>query len=172
MSEAISIEIVGRDKLERALTSRPGVLQKAIRRALGLSAATVLRRAVLNVSGKVLKVDTGRLRQSLGFEVDSEGRQATVGTNVVYARRHEYGFRGPEVVRAHDRRITHAFGKRIRGTSKGARHGGAVIAHVRGHIRIADTPERPFMRPALQESKSDIERHFSDILKAALKEPA
>ncbi len=34
---------------------------------------------------------SGRLRTSIAYEVDADGLEARVGTNVKYARRHEYG---------------------------------------------------------------------------------
>jgi phage gpG-like protein len=45
------------------------------------------------LSGQVLKVQTGRLRRSINYKLTDNGKSvvAIVGTNVEYARVHEYG---------------------------------------------------------------------------------
>src|SRR6185295_20097515 len=53
----------------------------------------VLGEVRLNLTWKVLHVRTGRLRQSVHRSHQTGTLTATIGTNVVYARIHEFGGR-------------------------------------------------------------------------------
>lgn len=63
----------------------------------------------------------------------TEGR---VGTNVVYAARHQFGFRGAVQVPAHVRIVAKAFGRTLPFP---------VAATVKAHTAYAFTPRRPFL---------------------------
>ncbi len=73
--------------------------------------------------------DTGRLNRSVTKAVDGAG--VTIGTNVVYARIHQFGG-GP--VKAHTRLVKQAFGKKLKFP---------VWANVKA--RDANIPPRPFL---------------------------
>lgn len=90
---------------------------------------------------RAVPVDTGRLQASLDYEVvygDGAAPQLRAGSfeddqgPVEYAAAVEFGFHGPELVREHERR-----------TPSGG------VTTVREHVRQANTPEQPYMRPAL-----------------------
>ena len=66
-------------------------MSRAMRRAMTAGIARVYRRAMANLTGGVLRVDTGRLRQSIVTDVSQDGTSARIGTNVEYAAIHEYG---------------------------------------------------------------------------------
>lgn len=112
------------------------------------------------LSGEVLHNRTGTLRRSINrVIVDTPARiEAQVGTNVVYAAIHEYGFDGEVNVREHVRRLY------AEGTEKlsGASHGGIrswkrVQGQMRGettvkaHSRHVKMPERSYLRSSLKE---------------------
>lgn len=61
--------------------------------------------------GKTLD-DTGRLSGSVTYETAPDGVEA--GSNVIYGPIHHFGFEGRQDVRSHKRRITQAFGRRIK----------------------------------------------------------
>lgn len=141
---ATASSVTGGAAVVERLRAAPIPLRAALRVALERCALELLTRAKEKLGGPVLKVKTGRLRRSITYKVDdspSGSVSATVGTNVVYAARHEFGFRGEETVRAHLRKIKTAFGKPITPTT---------IA-VASHTRIANTPERSFLRSSLKE---------------------
>lgn len=103
------------------------------------------------LSGQVLNRRTGRLRNSINQRVDSDASSvsAVVGTGVVYARPHEYGFQGTVNVPAHTRTQTMAFGKSI----------AARMVQVRAHPMRMNLPERSFLRSSLREKAPvEIER--------------
>lgn len=77
--------------------------------------------------------DTGRLAESIDFEMSGDGRTARIGTNVDYALSVEYGSR-PHIIRGHPYL---AF--------EGA-NGGRVV---RREVHHPGTPEQAFLRPAL-----------------------
>jgi phage gpG-like protein len=101
------------------------------------------------LSGQVLKQGTGRLRNSIHYEMTSAGDDvvATVGTDVVYAAIHEYG---GEIV------------------PKVAKSLYFVIGGVGIHAKRVTMPERSFLRSAL----SDRETEIRAALAAAVAGPA
>jgi phage gpG-like protein len=108
------------------------------------------------LTGQVLNVRTGRLRRSITQRVEEEGGSVVgyVGTNVKYARAHEFGFTGNVTVREHLRR------------TKGGKE-----ATVRAHSRNMHLPERSFLRSALKDLqpaiRQDIRGGISEAVKGA-----
>jgi phage gpG-like protein len=92
------------------------------------------------LSGNVLKVQTGRLRNSIHNNVINLGSKiiGEVSTNVKYAAIHEYGFSGTETVKAHLRKLKN--GKQI---------------NIKSFSRNMNMPERSFMRSSLNEMKDE-----------------
>lgn len=142
----------------------------------GLNRALLLvERAIKeNLTGRVLKVQTGRLRSSIHHSVKVTARSArgVIGTNVVYARIHEYGgvitpkrvryltipFPG---VKGFAREYQNTFvaksiifqrvsGKKIR-----------PLFLLRSSVVI---PERPYVRPAVEETRGVVEGIIRTIL--------
>ncbi len=116
-----------------------------------LRAAVEIERLILEalikrkLSGEVLNVQTGKLRRSIYSYVEAEG-DAISGVvaqsgDVKYGARWEFGFTGDEVVQAHVRTITQAFGRAIAPRE----------VEVREFTRHIDQPARPYMRPSLAE---------------------
>lgn len=95
------------------------------------------------LSGQVLNRRTGRLRNSINSRVseDASSVSAQVGTGVVYARPHEYGFQGTVSVPAHQRMQTMAFGRSI----------AARMVEVRSHPMRMNLPEKSFLRSSLAD---------------------
>ena len=155
MPAELRLRIEGGPEVMAALAARAEAVSVASRRALSDSLMLVHRKISLNLTGAVLRVQTGRLRQSMQTFVEGDGSRGVVGTNVEYARIHEFGGTIP----AHEIRPRHAkalfFGGRFASSVK---HPGATV------------PARPYMRPALQDSVSNIRRIFMSRLSAALKE--
>lgn len=83
--------------------------------------------------GQILS-DSRRLRNSINYRV--EGSSVRVGTNVEYARIHQFGFFGLEQVGAHTRLIKQAFGKKLKFP---------VYQTVGPHQRYMRIPARPFL---------------------------
>ena len=161
-------------------------LQEVPQRVLGLVRQAVEREAINltkvvkdeKLTGQILKTRTGTLRRSINYAltIEDQGLTATVGTNLVYAGAHEYGFDGVVSVRAFTRRtkaswkaagsLSSALGrmglKRLRKSEKMAyaRSSGAGACFVRAHTRHMVMPERSFLRSSLREN--------SDRIKAAI----
>jgi phage gpG-like protein len=115
------------------------------------------------LSGQVLKVRTGTLRRSITARVEDTENSvlATVGTNVAYAARHEYGFTGTESVREHMRTITQAFGRPLKEGSK------SITVH--GFSRKINYPEHSFLRSALAELEPKIKTQLAQAVSEAVK---
>lgn len=153
------IELEGLEDRIARLNGKLKAIVRAADRAVGVGAEIVLGEARLNLTGRVLKVDTGRLRGSLARVHERGSLESTVGTNVSYGRRHEFGFHGTESVRAHERVMRKVFGRRLKAP---------INVMVRAFTRQANTPERPWLRPALRDSIPRIEKTFTALVEAAL----
>jgi phage gpG-like protein len=94
-------------------------------------------------TGKTLQ-DTRRLFLSLTHR--STATTAEVGTNVVYARRHNQGWSGVEQVAAHKRVMKAAFGVKLEEP---------ITVKVKAHSRKANTPRRQFLGLSLH-AREDI----------------
>lgn len=109
------------------------------------------------LTGQVLKVRTGRLRNSIHSKVEVNNNLITgkVQTNVKYAKVHEYGFSGNVTIRAHLRNIKQAFGKQI----------APKTIQIGSYTRKAIFPQRSFLRSALSDMKAEIKQEIRQALK-------
>lgn len=117
-------------------------LREAIAAGLHLLFADDLGPAILADARRGCPIDTGRLEKSLDAEVRRDGDALPyliVGSfpdadgPVEYAAATEYGFKGLELVEAFVRKD---------GTA------------VRAHLRKGNTPEQPFLRPAVFKKRA------------------
>lgn len=113
------------------------------------------------LSGQVLNVRTGTLRRSIHRDLRTTANEvvATVGTNVEYARIHEYGFHGEQSVHEHLRMMKQAFGRPVRNPRP---------IRVRAHVRRVDLPERSFLRSALADLEARITEGAGEAAREAL----
>lgn len=116
------------------------------------------KRVKEKLSGQVLNVRTGRLRRSIHMEVNESVTSVvgTVGTNVIYARPHEYG--GPVTVKEHLRTVKQAWGRPLKEPKQ---------VTVRSHVK--NLPERSFLRSSLLELKDDFYQEVDAGVKRAMK---
>lgn len=179
MPAELRLRIEAGPEVMAALAARKEAVAVAVKRALSDSVNLVHRKITLNLTGAVLRVQTGRLRQSMQTFIAVDGLSATVGTNVEYARIHEFG----GTTRPHEirpRGIALAWpmafigfgaakmtksGRLAKRQPKGARIQFAKVVHHPGAV----VPARPYMRPALEDSRGDIERFFVSRILAALR---
>ena len=108
-----------------------------------------------------LGVRTNRLRSSLrATAAVQEGALITsaIGTNVVYAAAHEFGFDGEVAVRAHSRKVSQAFGQPLKA---------AVSASVKAFSRHVHLPVRSFIRSSLGERAGAYSTSLSAAVVAA-----
>lgn len=87
------------------------------------------------LSGQVLKNRTGTLRRSITYKVTEgpDGVRAQVGTNVAYARPHEFGYQGKAL-------IDQAFGRKLKFPV----------------WKSINLPERSFLRSSLKDKAEQI----------------
>jgi len=167
---SLRFHILGGPQLAAALKQRQEGVKKAMAISVGLGAQLVYGRVVRKLTGPVLKVQSGRLRQSVVSLVEgvfTDNPKGIVGTNVEYAPVHEYGLtiQHPGSVAA-DRPSTR---------NPNARHtlrfeiGGKVFYRIRTRAHPIKMPERPFMRPSLAESVPQIRNIMVTRLARALK---
>lgn len=89
----ITARIVKGEEVGRTFRSLEPKINSALHVTVKRLAIKLTGRVKRKLSGEVLHVRTGRLRRSVHPEFDFGGNRAmaTVGTNVIYARAHEYG---------------------------------------------------------------------------------
>jgi len=156
----IAFRVTTGGNLELSLQSAGMRVREAVRTGVQRAGDLVLTRAKEKLSGEVLRNRTGQLRRSINQRFRDSGTriETQVGTNVKYAAIHEYGFDGPETVKAHARKISHAFGRTIAPT----------VVQVRSFERRVRMPERSFLRSSLNELRPQIEATIRQRVIAAL----
>ena len=150
--------IIGDGEVLAALAKIARTGKKAMMTALGKASRVVTNKAKRSyLTGQSLKVRSGTLRSSLRHELDSSKLEARVGTNVVYARIHEFG----GTTSPHEIRPRH--GKVLRfpvpggfAFAKSIQHPGSVM------------PARPWLRPAYETSQDAIADEFRQALAGVL----
>lgn len=149
-------------------------LTESLRSAVLRLAITVQNSVKVDkLTGQVLHVRSGELRRSINQQLtqDAKGITASVGTNVVYARVHEYGYTGTVDVRAHARKLREASTVVLQKPANGRAFGiyqkrrGELtggVANVRAHALKMNLPARSFLRSALKDHETTI----TDTLRA------
>jgi phage gpG-like protein len=157
----ITVELIGKDQVVLRLSRMSAQIRASLLRAVSAEAIRVEARVKQKLTGAVLKERTHHLHDSIHHQIadDANGVTATVGTDVVYAAYHEYGFSGVEQVRQHLRRVIQAFGKPI----------APVEATVRAHARHVHYPARSFLRSTLAEMEGDIRERLAAAVGQAVK---
>jgi len=102
-----------------------------------------LARSLLQTRGTIS--GSGGAPESIArIEADNEGGKLVKGSRVPYAAAHEFGLSTTVQVQAHTRTITEAFGNPL--------PSGPQEVQVQAHSRNMDMPERPYLRPALDDT--------------------
>lgn len=100
------------------------------------------------LSGQVLRRRTGNLADHIYRRVDESDKviRGVVGTNVPYGRVHEFGYQGPQHIRAFNRTVTTIFGRKVEPATQ----------HVGQFTRHVNIKARPFLHPSLEENRQKI----------------
>jgi phage gpG-like protein len=153
--------VIGREqviaKLQRAGSAAHQAVYKLVQE-LGLR---LLAKVKLKLSDDVLHVRTGRLRRSINLQMTDEGDAvvASVGTNVIYARIHEFGgTTRPHVIEAKK-------GKALRFESNGMVYYRRRVNHPGSKM-----PERSFLRSSLEDMRTYIHQRLEQGVAQALRE--
>ncbi len=156
-------EILGHKEVARYLSDSSGKLTSNVSKSISRLVLLLQRRVKMDkLSGQALKVRSGRLRRSINTRLEGVNTQMVtgyVGTNVSYARAHEYGFTGQVNVKQSLRMQTMAWGKAIEPQQ----------VTVRAHSRNVVLPERSFLRSALSELDGEIQRELKGAVTGAIK---
>jgi phage gpG-like protein len=142
------VGLEGRARLKRAL------------QFLGIGLAAHIQKTKL--SGQRLNQRSGRLISSIHEETveDASGITTQVGTNVRYARIHEYGFNDPVQVKAHLREIKQAWGRPITPTT----------VSVRAYSMKMNVGEKRYMRDSLDEWRPKVKETMQKLAASMAKE--
>jgi len=179
----INVRLKGAEATRIKYRGSAEAIQKGLRATMEYWAIEVQRHTKEDkLSGQVLRNGTGNLRSSINYRVQESGSSlvAAVGTNIVYAAIHEYGFDGDESVRAHIRRskaqmqaaMYHYRNKngevvtKYKQTGKFGRSTGEIQVHA--FTRHMVMPERSYLRTALADLMPQIKSGMSESVKAAL----
>lgn len=131
-------------------------LEQANLKAMQRSVLRVLRRAMQNLTGRFLRVRTGRLRSSLTARAFVSGNEVVglVGTNVFYGRIQEEGVPHPwPIVPRHKKALRFTVGGKV------------VFAT---HVMHPGLKPRPWLSTAASESKQEILEEFRKAAASAI----
>lgn len=152
----ISAHIDGVGQLEKRLSRTAALMRSSIYVTIAQLAIKLQRHVMADkLSGQVLRTRTGTLRRSITYRVErvgDSGAAGVVGTNVRYARIHEYGGTIP----AHD--IVPR-----RGTVLAFDWKGKTVFARRVHIPDVKMPERSFLRSALRDMLPEIRQELAKV---------
>jgi phage gpG-like protein len=155
----IDIKVEGDTQIIAKLDALPGKLQADLTKRLTSLALQMQATIKQKLSGQVLKVRTGNLRDSIGYDVMSatDAVTATVFSDrsVRYGAIHEYG----------GQTAPHVIQPRAGGVLAFQMGGKTVFARKINHPG-SKIPARPFMRPTLAEYRDRI----TDSMSAAVEE--
>lgn len=154
--------LIGQSELMARMDKMYPAAQKGMLQAVTRLAIQLQRHVMQDkLSGQVLNVRSNNLRGGINEKVDQTetSTTGTVGTNVDYAHRFEYGFHGSETVKAHSRTIRQVFGKPI----------DERVIQVRSFSRQANQPERSFLRSALHDMEAQIKADLDAAIRKAVK---
>lgn len=152
--------VVGDDRVNVKLGAMPDKVVDAVEKRLQRVVKRIEARVKANkLSGQLLHVRTGTLRRSIHSDVKSKSSQivGTVGTNLIYAAYHEYGFNGTQNVKEHMRQVKaaavlHMKGKRAGTINKAATAKQATQAQkVKAHTRNVNYSGKSYLRSTLRE---------------------
>jgi phage gpG-like protein len=154
----ITIELVGDRECAARLDAMPGRVKDGLARAVARLGLELQRKVQAEkLTGQVLKVRTGSLRSSINtqFVEGVDQIAASVGTNIRYARLHEYDVGHPWLIAAK--------------SAKALRFeiGGRVI--FRRSVRHPPLPERSFLGSALREMQPTIEAGLREAVAQAIR---
>jgi phage gpG-like protein len=160
----INAKITSGKDVPQKLRSASGLIQSAVDKAVLRLAVKMTAMVKNKLSNDVLRVRSGRLRRSINYKITKDGdtTTASVGTNVVYAKTHEYGLTIPaHIVRAR------------RGKALKFMAGGKMMFRKQVSIPAVKMPERSFLRASLRQMQPEIQTELSKALlnefKAAMK---
>jgi len=173
------VKITGAKEAADHLSMRFAKLRERIKREIWALTLEAQAKVKQKLSGSVLHVRTGVLRNSIASEivVTDDSVVGSVGTRIKYGRIHEYGFRGIVTIGQHVRRskaqidkatysYTNKFGRsvtKVRQTGKLGKSTGVIL--VRQHQRMANFPERSFLRSTLREMASSARQRMMSAVK-------
>ena len=157
---SLPIKVEGADAVAAKLALAPEQIRRAVARAVEQSAASVTAGAKAKLSDEILRVRTGRLRRSVHYVLTGTAvaPSAVIGTNVEYARIHEFGGQ----TRAH---LIEALNAKVLAfkASTGETVFVRFVHHPGSHM-----PERSFLRSTLGEQQQSIKDRIALAIKGAL----
>lgn len=167
------VQIVG--DAQRRLEQASRDCEKAIMQTVNEAAAVVQREAKENVRTKLNTTGTakGVLRRSIKVVRDTSELSADIGTDVIYGRIHEFGGTIKPVkakflaipvgnLKGSPRQHNLALATTLKGQYVLVDGAGEVQYILRKEVVI---PERPYLRPALEDKRPVIKRKFNDLLR-------
>jgi phage gpG-like protein len=159
----LTVQIVGTENVVASFRQKAAAVRANVTTAIAAASIDLVAKVKFQyLSGQVLRTRTDKLRSSIhasSVEETPDGLNASVGTNVEYARIHEIG--GLLEVRAkiQQRRRAVGLGKRPKKFYPGS-------WPVRAYS--ANYTQRAFLAPALDTSRDDIRERLDNAVRKAI----
>jgi phage gpG-like protein len=155
----IVAQVVGAESVVSKFQTLPPQIHAKVKdrmQRLVMTLLTKVKEEKLN--GQVLRNLSGTLYRSINQRVDDQGSSITgsVGTNLVYARAHEFGVDQEVQIREHLRTVTMAWGRELKEP---------VICIVSAHQAHMHLPERSFLRSALEDMRPQVREQLLQAMR-------
>ena len=164
-----TIKLEGVDELRRRMAHIKGGFAKAIAQALEKAAIVVQMEAKRQVGlggREHLKVVSGKLQGSITRHIEGGGLTAVIGTNLRYARIHEYG----GVIRPKKPGGVLVFRVETQqniGQYRSSRRKDTAMSNVIFAKKVT-IPARPYLGPAMAIRRAEVERTFARHMRELL----
>ena len=164
-------QVIGSEAVVSHLHLSGDVVRKKVKARVSSLTLTLLRKVKQDkLSGQILRNVTGTLRRSINQKVEESGAiiTGTVGTNVVYARPHEFGVDKYKLVtvREYVRKALDAATSQWR--LKHKMFVPTVLVHSFTRNQHIKLPERSFLRSAINEMRPEIRSELVEALRGGL----
>ena len=163
--------IVGAETVVSQLMSVSPLVHNRVKDRVSRLAMTLLTKVKQEkLSGQVLHNVTGNLRASINQRVEDMGNAivGSVGTNIVYARPHEFGIDQHKMVQVHEYLRRNLDLATAKWRLKHKMPVPMVTVHAFTRNQHTVLPERSFLRSALGEMRPQVREELIDALRGSL----
>jgi len=161
----IQLEISGMNTVLDRINGAGKRLRGQLLTAVKTAARRIDKQAKVNLSNRALHVRSGTLRSSIRIEIDSAKLEGIVGTNVIYAKIHEFGgTTKAHIIRPRNAKVLRFATAMSLKTKKATKYAYTMeVKHPGSKI-----PARPYLHPAYRSAQSEIVHDFQQALQRTL----
>ena len=166
----LAARIVGAETVVSQMTALPGKAHNRVKDQISRLTMELLTKVKSEkLSGQVLHNVTGNLRASINQRVQDLGQSivGAVGTNLVYARAHEFGVDQHKMVTVHEYMRSNLSAAVSAWRAKHKMSSPMCVVHEFTRNQHTKLPERSFLRSALDDMRPQVREELLEALREA-----